>query len=281
MAIDNPNLISQEELANDLEKFTIVDASWYLPAQNRNGFEEYMASRIPGAVFFDIDKISDQNSDLPHMLPSPDEFEAHMGSLGISQDADIVVYDCVGLFSAARCWWSLKTFGAKSVRILQGGFDRWKAAGLIVEEGAPKKPSQSVFKSSFDASKVANYEQMLGFIKDSNATILDARPHERWLGSASEPRQGMRSGHMPGSFSLPASSLVENGQLLEISELEKRFKELKLNQNTKAVTTCGSGVTAAIIALALTSIGHEEQTLYDGSWAQWGSIETSPIIEWQ
>lgn len=281
MSQNNPHLIAQQELADNLSRHKIIDASWYLPAQNRNGRAEYDAARIPEAVFFDIDGIADQTSDLPHMLPTPNDYAKAVGCLGISESDDIVVYDGLGIFSAARCWWSLRVMGAKNVRILQGGFDRWKETGFEVETTNPTTKTVAEFKASFDLNKLSSFEATLLKIKDKNSIILDARPNPRWLGEAKEPRAGLRSGHMPGSFSLPASDLVVEGDLLGIEDLKAKFSELKILSDTHVTTSCGSGVTAAIISLALDSIGHENHSLYDGSWAEWGARNDAPVIEWQ
>lgn len=280
MSQKNPHLIDPQELAENLSRFKIIDASWYLPAQERNGRAEFESARIPDSVFFDIDAISEQSSDLPHMMPTPETFAQLVGDLGISNTDDIVVYDGLGIFSAARCWWSFKTMGAKSVRILQGGFDRWQAGGHPVDNAMPTAPIPTLFKPVFDASKVGDFDTTMGKIKDKDSLILDARPYKRWLGEAKEPRAGLKSGHMPGSFSLPASDLVVDGNLLEIAQLETKFSDLKVSPNMHVTTSCGSGVTAAIISLALDSIGHANHSLYDGSWAEWGARDDAPVIEW-
>ena len=277
----NPHLIEPKELSDNLSRFKIIDASWYLPAQNRNGKAEYDAARIPNAVFFDIDGIADNTSNLPHMLPTPNDYAKAVGALGISESDNIVVYDSMGLFSAARCWWSLRVMGAKSVKILQGGFDRWKDAGFEVETSRPISKTAAKFITNFDPTKLSSFETTLSKIKDKNSVILDARPTPRWLGEAKEPRAGLRSGHMPGSFSLPASDLVVDGRLLEIENLKTKFSELKISSDLHVTTSCGSGVTAAIISLALDSIGHDNHSLYDGSWTEWGAREDAPVIEWR
>lgn len=215
------------------------------------------------------------------MLPTPKEFASAVGALGINENDDIVVYDGLGIFSAARCWWSLRTMGATSVRILQGGFDSWKDAGHPIETMPPKSLTPASFTPKFDATKVSGFDTTLLKIKDKNSVIMDARPYVRWLGKAKEPRAGLRSGHMPGSFSLPASDLVVDGNLLDIEQLKSKFFDLKISSDMHVTTSCGSGVTAAIISLALDSIGHKNHTLYDGSWAEWGAREDAPVIEWQ
>ncbi|MEM7464702.1 MAG: 3-mercaptopyruvate sulfurtransferase [Pseudomonadota bacterium] len=258
----------------------IVDASWYLPAQNRNAQVEYAESRIPGAVFFDIDAISDKDSALPHMLPAPEEFAAAVGDMGIGENNQIIVYDGPGLFSCARVWWTFRIMGAKDVRILDAGFDAWKAAGLPVETGPPAKPSPAVFNPAFEPDRVRSIEEMRAIIRSRGTTILDARPHSRFTGQAAEPRKGLRSGHIPGSKSLPIDQLVVDGKLKNINELKDIVDSFSLKKHDPVVTSCGSGVTAAIITLALESVGHANNALYDGSWSEWGQAEDAPVAVW-
>ncbi|MCB1428182.1 MAG: 3-mercaptopyruvate sulfurtransferase [Nitratireductor sp.] len=258
----------------------LVDGSWYLPAQNRDAKAEFMAARIPGAVRFDIDEISDRSSALPHMLPTPENFGAAMGALGISEDDDIIVYDGPGMFSAARVWWNLRVMGAKSVRILEGGFDRWQMDGRPVETGAPKSPEPALFKAVLDADRVRGIADMRANLKSGNAQVLDARPFARFCGTAPEPRPGLRSGHIPGSQPVPATELFSDGKLKPLDELREVFNGVALAMDRPAITTCGSGVTAAVISLALESIGHTDHSLYDGSWAEWGQAEDAPVAQW-
>lgn len=280
--MSNPNLITKEELHQKLGDVKIIDASWYLPAQNRNGRDEYEQARIPGAAYFDIDRISDQSSNLPHMLPTPSAFEEAASKLSISETDEIVVYDGPGLFSAARVWWTFKIMGAENVRILSGGFDRWKDdASLLVETDAPKAVAKASFKAEFDSSKVCNLRFLKENLKLGEHLVLDARPFDRFTGKAPEPRKGLRSGHIPGSKSLPASQLIKDGILRSDVELEEIFAGLKISKSMPLVTSCGSGVTAAIISLALTSVGHENNKLYDGSWSEWGANEDVPIAMWE
>jgi thiosulfate/3-mercaptopyruvate sulfurtransferase len=273
------NLISQREALDYLNDKTasFVDGSWYLPSQQRNGWDEYLTERIPSAVFFDIDAISDPSSGLPHMLPSPEAFAKSAGALGLTHDKTIIVYDGPGMFSAARVWWTLKTMGAKDVRILKGGFDTWRKEGLPVEKGAPRPPMPTVFETHFSRNNVANMSLVEENIASNSATVLDARPNDRFKGEAPEPREGMRSGHIPNSKSLPASDLISNGTLLEQEQLEQIFQNLKLEKDASVITTCGSGVTAAIIALALAETGRYNTRLYDGSWAEWGQKDGPEI----
>lgn len=272
--------------ADDLEAalgspdLRIVDASWYLPAQQRDGRAEYAAARIPGAVYFDIDEIADKSTGLPHMLPSPDVFAKAAGAMGISQDDDIVCHDGLGVFSCARAWWTFRVMGAKRVRILAGGFDRWKAAGRPVETGAPARPEPAAFEPAFDAGRVAPIEVIRQAIDDGRTQILDARPFRRFCGIDPEPRAGLRGGHMPGAQSLPWDTLVRDGALKPLEELREILRPLAVSPARPVVTTCGSGVTAAIISLALETVGHPRHALYDGSWSEWGQAQDAPVAVW-
>ena len=273
------NIISQRD-ALDLvhnSAVTFIDGSWYLPAQNRNAKAEYDASRIPGAVFFDIDKISDQDTDLPHMLPSPDTFGSTMSEMGVSSEELNIVYDGPGLFSAPRVWWTLKIMGAKNVKILEGGFDAWRTEGLPIEQGLPASHPSKSFIADFQPGKVAAIEDVQLNMESKRATVIDARPSDRFAGTGTEPRAGLRNGHIPGSKSAPANKFVQNGKLADHQTLERYFRDLNIDKNTEVITTCGSGVTAAILALALTETGRENYSLYDGSWAEWGKPNGPPI----
>ena len=259
----------------------LVDASWYLPAMNRDGKAEYDHGRIPGAVNFDINAIADTSSSLPHMLPSPQMFAEAVGAMGISEPDDIIIYDGLGVFSSARVWWTFRIMGAKNVRILAGGIDGWKAAGLPIETGEPAPKNPAKFKTDFQDAKVRDYAYMLTNIRKSPSLVLDARPYGRFTGEIAEPRPGLRSGHIPGSKSLPASDLIENGQLIETSKLDYMLIEMGVDYAEHVTTTCGSGVTAAIISLALETCGYTRHSLYDGSWADWGSQPDAPVARWK
>jgi thiosulfate/3-mercaptopyruvate sulfurtransferase len=275
-------IIAPDALAGHLRDsdIRIVDASWYLPAQQRDGKAEFEAARIPGAVFLDIDAVSDTASPLPHMLPSPEEFAEAAGALGISESDKIVVYDGPGLFSCARAWWMFRVMGARNVRILDGGFDNWRKAGYPVETGPPAQPAAAVFKPDFDARRVRDIADIRANIRSGTALVLDARPCGRFAGTAPEPRPGLRSGHIPGSRSLPATELVGDGRLKSTAELRKLLDETGLKDGQEAITSCGSGVTAAIISLALEIVGHNEHSLYDGSWSEWGQADNAPVAQW-
>ena len=271
-------LVSTDWLAEHLRDpgLVVVDASWYLPAENRDGFEEYLAAHIPSAVFFDIDEIADHSRGLPHMLPPPDVFSLHMARLGIANGDKVVVYDGAGLFSAPRVWWTLRIFGIQDVFVLDGGFPKWRAEGKPVEAGmVTREPTH--FSAAFNEAMVANLERIKKTLVDRSAQVVDARSAARFRGEAPEPRPGVRSGHMPGSLNLPSSKLVENGALASPQKIAAAVSEVGIDPAKPVITSCGSGVTAAILWLALDSIGKEPQALYDGSWTEWGSNEELPV----
>ncbi len=266
--------VSPQELAAQLgaPDLVVVDGSWHMPAAGRSGGQEFEEQHIPGAVFFDLDAISDHSSDLPHMLPTPEAFAAAVGALGITDGARIVVYDSAGLFSAARVWWTFKTFGVKDVRILQGGLPRWLAEGRSVEKGPATRPAAQ-FTPHFDASRVADIEQVAQISQDHSAQILDARAAARFRGEVPEPRPGLRSGHIPGALNLPFDAVVENGQIASPAKVKAALESAGVDLSRPVVTSCGSGVTASVLWLALESIGKPPQALYDGSWTEWGSSD--------
>lgn len=249
----------------DRDAVHVVDGSWALDGTDMHAL--YSQAHIPGAVFFDIEAISDHATGLPHMAPSPEQFAQAVGKLGISADDTVVVYDQHGLFSAARVWWTFRLMGHADVRVLRGGLPAWRAAGLAVS-GAAVPMAPVVYKPAFQAEKVLDLNglrQILG----TDAVVLDARSAARFEGAAPEPRAGLRSGHMPGSRSLPFGELIRDGALKPADELRAILDAKGADGSVPVVTSCGSGVTAAIISLALAEVGRESR-LYDGSWAQWG-----------
>jgi thiosulfate/3-mercaptopyruvate sulfurtransferase len=254
----------------------VLDGSWFMPAENRNGREEYLATHIPGAAFFDIDLIADQNSPLPHMLPSPEAFAGHMARLGVSNGDMVVVYDAKGLSSAARVWWTLKTMGHDDVAVLDGGLPKWKLEGRALEAGEAK-PAPGRFEAHFRPELVrdiAQVRQALGA-----AQIVDARPAARFTAEQPEPRAGLRSGHMPGARSLPASTLASaDGTLLLIPALEALFAAAGVDPSRPIIATCGSGITASAIALAQARLGGPPVAVYDGSWTEWGAQADTPVV---
>lgn len=271
-------ILSPQELAaaSSAGNIRIVDASWYMPAQNRDARAEFEAAHIPGAVFFDQDAVVDPQSSLPHTLPSPSVFSKAAGALGLSSDDRIVVYDGVGLFSAARVWWMLRAFGASDVVVLDGGLPAWLAAGLPTQTG-PARPQPAHFDAREPGDAVVGLEAMRHIVESGSIAIADARPAERFSGSAPEPRAGVRSGHMPGASSLPFSALQADGRLKDDAALRAAFRDAGIDPDAPVVTTCGSGVTAAVINLALESLGNHGAKLYDGSWTEWGSHSDTPV----
>jgi thiosulfate/3-mercaptopyruvate sulfurtransferase len=275
----SPFVVSFDWLAERLGEpnLAVVDASWYLPAHNRDPRAEYKAARIPGAVFFDQDAIVDPDSDLPHTLPSPDLFARAVGKLGISDTDTIVVYDGPGMMTAPRVWWMFRLYGAKTVFVLDGGFDEWGTSGRAVESGPAVIPEPKTFAASFNADAVASLDAMRDIVASRSRQIADARSPGRFAGSEPEPRAGIRSGHMPGARSVPVLTLSEGGKLKSLSALRDVFDAAGIDLDRPVVTSCGSGVTAAVIALALQSLGHADTKLYDGSWSEWGSRADTPV----
>ncbi|MHA6684677.1 3-mercaptopyruvate sulfurtransferase [Mesorhizobium sp. A556] len=278
MAEDSPFIVDADWLQEKIGQpgLTIVDASWYLPAQNRDARAEYEAAHIPGAVFFDHDLISDQESPLPHTLPSPQAFAQYVGTMGISADDTIVVYDGPGFFSAPRAWWMFRVMGVFQVYVLDGGFDGWKTAGRHVTAELTKI-APGIFHADFDAKRVASLADMRRIVGFDESQIADARGPGRFTGSEPEPRAGVRSGHMPGARNVPASALSENGRFLSKDQLRKAIAEAGIDLDRPVVTSCGSGITAAVITLALETLGHTDNRLYDGSWTEWGGLTDTPV----
>ncbi len=278
MSDTNPFFVTADWLQENLGSpgLKIVDGSWYLPAQKRDARAEYDAGHIPGAIFFDQDEVVDPGSDLPHALPAPDIFARFAGTMGISADDTIVVYDGPGVFTAPRVWWMFRVMGARDVRILEGGGDGWKAAGRPVTAD-PTKIAPNVFDAQFDASRVASLAGMREIVEAHSAEIADARPGGRFTGADPEPRAGMRSGHMPGAHSVPALSLAKDGKLLPPQALREKFEHAGVDLSKPVVTSCGSGVTAAVLTLALETLGHTDNRLYDGSWSEWGGLPDTPV----
>ena len=257
--------------------FRVVDASFYLPAQKRNAAEEYAAAHIPGAVLFDQDKIADHSSPLAHTIPDADYFAAEAGRLGISDTDTIVVYDGIGLFASPRVWWMFRVMGAKDVYVLDGGMDGWKREGRPLTSDLPE-PTPAVFKARYDASKVTTLNDMRGIVGAGKIQIADARSGGRFAGTDPEPRAGLRSGHMPGAKSLPSGVFADGGKFKSLPALKATIEAAGIDLSKPVVTTCGSGITAAIITLALTSLGHTDNTLYDGSWTEWGGLDDTPVV---
>jgi thiosulfate/3-mercaptopyruvate sulfurtransferase len=271
-------LVSTDWLADHLRdrNLTVVDGSYFLPMQQRDAHAEYRGGHIPGAVFFDIEAVSDHSTELPHMLPGPTQFGEVVGSLGIGDGDTVVVYDSVGLYSAARVWWTFRLFGAKKVYILDGGLPKWKSEGRPLETGDAERAAGK-FTAEMNVGAVALLDDMRMAQTDDSIQIVDARSPERFAGTAPEPRPGLRSGHMPRSFNVPFGRLIENGHLAPRARIEAAFTEAGVDLDKPIITSCGSGVTAAILTFALESIGKEPKGLYDGSWAEWASRPDLPV----
>jgi thiosulfate/3-mercaptopyruvate sulfurtransferase len=267
----NNRLVSTEWLAERLGSpgIAIVDGSWHMPATGRRGHTEFLEAHVPGAVFFDLDAIADTSSGLPHMLPSEEQFAKAVGAMGIGDDKTIVVYDAAGLFSAPRVWWTFRAFGARDVVILDGGFPKWKAEGRPTEAGEAK-PTSAIFHAKLDRSVVAGIEDVAQASTSGSAQILDARAGERFRGEVPEPRAGLRSGHIPGARNLPITEVVKEGRLADAETLRSAVAASGIDPDKPVITSCGSGVTAAILWLALDTLGTPPKALYDGSWTEWG-----------
>lgn len=274
------SLIETEELARELHApdLVILDASWHMPAEARNARAEYLAEHIPGALFFDIEEIADTKSHLPHMLPPPEKFSSRMRSMGIGDGSRIVVYDSAGLFSAARVWWTFRVMGVQDISVLNGGLPKWKREGHPLESGEPTARTARHFTARRNADLVRDLSDMKSLIKDRTAEIVDARAAERFAGKAPESRAGLRSGHIPGAHNLPFAKLIaKDGTLKPAPEVERLFEEAGVDLSKPVVASCGSGITASVLALALAEIGHRRTSVYDGSWSEWGADQNLPI----
>ena len=258
------------------DPLVVVDGSYYLGPTNRDAEAEYAAGHVPGAVRFDIEAISDHTNPLPHMLPAPDGFASAVGALGISDQDTIVVYDGLGLFSAPRVWWTFRLFGANNVFVLDGGLPKWKAEARPLESGVVVRPPRT-FRARPPHGQVAVLTDVQAALMKGEAQVVDARPAPRFKGEAPEPRPGLRSGHMPGSLNVPYSSLLQDGCLLPPERLAQAFAAGGVDLDKPIITSCGSGVSAATLWLALEALGRKPQGLYDGSWSEWGARLDLPI----
>jgi len=269
---DPTTLVSTKWLAAHMgdPDLRIIDASWYLPTENRDVKAEYAASHIPGARFFDIDEIADTRSDLPHMVPQEEKFISRMRAQGIGDGHQVVVYDTFGVMSAARVWWLFHLFGKTDTAVLDGGMPKWLAEGNAVEDMPPILRDRHMTVQR-NAQLVKDVTQVAAASKLRTAQILDARSPARFKGEAAEPRAGLRSGHIPNSKNVPFLSLLNSDRTMKsVPELALVMEGVGLDMQKPVITTCGSGVTAAIISLALARLGHRNHGLYDGSWAEWG-----------
>ncbi len=277
MAVSDP-IVSAAWLADHLDdpQVVVIDASWHLPAAKRDARAEYAAAHIPGAVFFDIDEVCDHSTDLPHMLAPPADFAVAARRLGVWQSSFVVVYDSLGLFSAARVWWNFRVMGHDAVSVLDGGLPRWIADGRPLETGW-RTPPHGDFKARALPALVADKDVMRRAVEAGGSQIVDARAADRFSGHAPEPREGLARGHMPGARNVPWSDLVDGGALRGPEALKEAFVAAGVDLAQPIVTTCGSGVSAALLALALTRTGRADVAVYDGSWAEWGALADAPI----
>ncbi len=281
MSYTHPDaLASTDWLAQHLDApdVRVVDASWYLPTQKRDPKKEYLEQHLPGAVFFDIDEIADTDSPLPHMLPSPEKFSSRARRMGLGDGNRIVIYDGAGLFSAARVWWMFRYFGHDDVAVLDGGLPKWLAEGRMVEGGEPIMRERH-FTARVNTPMVRDVEQMKTNAEQRREQVLDARSAGRFAGTDPEPRKGLKSGHIPGSLNLPFGQLVDPklGTMLPADALRAAFEATSLDLKQPIITTCGSGVSAAALALGLHLLGHDSIAVYDGSWSEWGGRDDTPI----
>jgi len=272
-------LVTTDWLARhmDAPDVRVVDGSWLMPNSDRDAKQEYASAHIPGAVFFDIDDIADPNTDLPHMLPGADLFSSRVRKLGLGSGNKIVCYDSNGMWSAARVWWMFRTMGHRDVVVLDGGFPKWRNEGRAVEDLAPR-PRERHFIARVNRNLVRDLDQVAAASRTKAEQVIDARGEDRWRGQGTEPREGVRSGRVPGSINVPYGNLLnKDGTFKAQAELKAEFEGAGLDLSRPAVTSCGSGITACILMVALELIGKTDVAVYDGSWTEYGGHENTEV----
>jgi len=272
-------LVSTDWLAAHLRDadLRVLDGSWHMPQAKRDPRAEFLAAHLPGAVFFDIDAIADHGTALPHMLPTAEAFAEAVGALGVGAGDRVVVYDTRGVVSAARVWWTFRAFGHEAVAVLDGGLPKWKAENRPLESGEPK-PARRAFRAIAQPARVRDLSAMRDNVATRREQVLDARSAGRFAATEPEPRAGLRGGHIPGSLNLPSDTLLRpDGTLLSAGELRKRFEAAGVDFTRPVATTCGSGITASVLAFALHLLGHPKVAVYDGSWTEWGGRTDTPV----
>ncbi len=280
MELSMTPLVSTEWLARELgaPDLVLFDATKYLPNEAKDGRSEFLAVHIPGARYFDIDEVADQETDLPHMVPTPARFGRLLGAMGVSNASRVVFYDQKGLASAARGWWLMRLFGHDRAAVLDGGLPKWVKERRPTEAGAEPAPHQQLFRADFRATRLRGIGDMLANVAAGTEQVLDARAAGRFTGVVPEPRAGMRSGHIPGSRSLPYTDLLNaDGTYRPVAELRDRFAAAGADGSRPVVTSCGSGVSACILTLGMVLAGLPEGAVYDGSWSEWGGRADTPV----
>ena len=274
------NLVSVQWLRQrlDHDRYIVIDGTWHMPPSNKNAFLEYKLCHIKGAIFFDIDAVANKHTDLPHMLPDMAQFHAFCSAAGITTESHIIIYDSYGLFSAARIWWMFKVFGHQKVSILAGGLPVWQKAKAPIETGLPPQKNTQ-YKAQFQANLVSDFEAVQNALVTKSAVILDARSEGRFSGKMPEPRENLPSGHMPGALNIPFDRVIDQqaGTLKDTRQLQVIFNKYLPTERQKIITSCGSGMTACILSLALDELGYDS-SVYDGSWTEWASKGESDIV---